>query len=960
MRVFRLVLIIELCLLPTISFSQSAKNKYIYGGIKDRMTGQALSDVKALLKDSSGNVIDSMVVKDIQVLDTYPAWIFPMSNKSGKYTVSFGYVGYESQDLHIDYKPKGRKNVYDFGTVALSRKMEHKLGEATIKATKVKFFHKGDTLVYNADAFQLPEGSMLDALVRQLPGVELKEDGRIFVNGKYVESLLLNGEDFFNNKQELMLQNLPFYTVKTVKVYEKQGELSKFAGHRTGDEKFVMDVNLKKEYSIGWLANFDAGQGTKERYLTRLFAMRFTRQSRLCFYGNMNNLNEMRKPGQDGDWKPEVLQQGLNKPKTFGADYSVNDYQERFKINGNVQVEHVGSDNQYITRSERFLSSGNRFDATDYYQHSCNTNMSTYHQLQLNRKMVQFYITPSFTYNKWNNWRNTWAATFSVKPEEWEHLVDSIRRPNIGSVLNGITMNHLGYRMSENGWQTNAAVTTTTMVKFKNIDDLFQINTDASYFYQEKNLYDHNMLKYPQTSGNEDFRNRYNRMHPFSSFNYMVRGEYYYWLKPQTALVPFYKYNISNTHQDYSLFRLEKLAQWGEDSQLGMLPSEVEILQTIDRNNSFNSKNMESSHSAGLRFQSQGQVKERGYYDIDICIPVDFKYERLDYVRVDVDTIFHRNHVFLNPALEAKYEWHNSLRSVALNYEMSHNTPELVSLLENITDDADPLNIVHGNSNLRNTLVHKIDFTYANNSTRKQRTFSAKLSYHSVRNQVAYATLYNNETGMCINTPQCVNGNWNTSANANYAMPVDKNHKLTFSTDTYVGYLHSVDMTTTKLSLLGQRNIVHNVSLSEKLHLTYCFKKVSAGVKFNTTWYHATSAMTDFNTVNAGNVDYGMNATIELPWSLQFATDLTMYSRRGYSNSAANTNDLVWNARLSKTMLKGKLAMMVDGFDMLHNLSSYNYSINAQGSTETWCNSIPSYVMLHVIYRLNIQPKKKK
>lgn len=73
---------------------------------------------------------------------------------------------------------------------------ERKLGEATVTATKVKFYSKGDTLVFNADAFQLQEGSMLDALIRQLPGVELKSDGRILVNGKQVESLLLNGEDF--------------------------------------------------------------------------------------------------------------------------------------------------------------------------------------------------------------------------------------------------------------------------------------------------------------------------------------------------------------------------------------------------------------------------------------------------------------------------------------------------------------------------------------------------------------------------------------------------------------------------------------------------------------------------------------------------------------------------------------------------------------------------------------------
>ena len=86
---------------------------------------------------------------------------------------------------------------------------------------------------------------MLDALIKQLPGVELKDDGRIFVNGRFVESLLLNGEHFFGNDGSVMLQNLPAYTVKDVRVYDKT--------HWTApkDKHYVMDVRLKREYNLG-------------------------------------------------------------------------------------------------------------------------------------------------------------------------------------------------------------------------------------------------------------------------------------------------------------------------------------------------------------------------------------------------------------------------------------------------------------------------------------------------------------------------------------------------------------------------------------------------------------------------------------------------------------------------------------------------------------------------------------
>lgn len=130
--------------------------------------------------------------------------------------------------------------------VLLKRMKQIDLDEVTVTATKVKFYNKGDTLVYNADAFQLAEGSMLDALIRQLPGAELRDNGQIFVNGRFVEDLLLNGKDFFKGNNQIMLDNLPTYLVKDVKVYDKLGKNSEFLGHEmAGDKRYVMDINLK-------------------------------------------------------------------------------------------------------------------------------------------------------------------------------------------------------------------------------------------------------------------------------------------------------------------------------------------------------------------------------------------------------------------------------------------------------------------------------------------------------------------------------------------------------------------------------------------------------------------------------------------------------------------------------------------------------------------------------------------
>ncbi len=223
-----------------------------------------------------------------------------------------------------------------------------KLGEVVVTASKVKFYNKGDTIVFNADAFELAEGSMLDALIKQLPGVELKEGGQIYVNGEFVENLLLNGKDFFKGKNELMLDNLGAYTVKNVEVYKRSPEMQQWSGDKAR-QQLVMDVKLKKEYNIGWIMNFEAGLGTSERYMARAFVNRFTANSRLSFIGNLNNLNDSRKPGESSSWTPESNTAGTMITQLGALDYYVQEADEKWKVTGDAMVRHTSQTDQRET-----------------------------------------------------------------------------------------------------------------------------------------------------------------------------------------------------------------------------------------------------------------------------------------------------------------------------------------------------------------------------------------------------------------------------------------------------------------------------------------------------------------------------------------------------------------------------------------------------------------------------------
>ena len=200
--------------------------------------------------------------------------------------------------LSYHLKNIGRNRQIDLPVILMERKTwkELTLNEVVVRPTRIKMVQRGDTIVYDATAFNLPEGSMLDDLVRELPGAELKPNGEIFVNGKKVDYLMLNSREFFRGNNQVMLRNLPYYTVKDIKVYNRTTDLSAFLGREAENKEYVMDVQLKKAYRQGYFGNVEAGYGTHDRYLGRAFALRFTDNSRITLYGNTNNTNDTSSP----------------------------------------------------------------------------------------------------------------------------------------------------------------------------------------------------------------------------------------------------------------------------------------------------------------------------------------------------------------------------------------------------------------------------------------------------------------------------------------------------------------------------------------------------------------------------------------------------------------------------------------------------------------------------------------
>lgn len=916
-------LLTSLLLLLALSSTYGAEHHYRVRVQVVNIMGEAIEGAKLSLMSADSVLIDTTSTAKY-------GWYTFVINKTGQYILKASKEGYEDGYTNFSFR-NPRTNMIFPSPIRLIKEARN-LPEVVVKASKIKMVMRGDTIVYNADAFNLAEGSMLDALISRLPGVRLNKDGQIFVNGKYVQSLMVNGKDFFSGNPKIALENLPAYTVKNVKVYDKAGVASLITGKDMGDKIFVMDVNLKKEYAVGYMGNAEAGSGTEKRYLAKLFGMKFSDLSRIIGYANLNNLNGNQQIGLNGEWYDQAVADGLQATKTTGVSYQyfLDDLGSGFTSENTMS--HTDLDHKRTENSQTFLQESDIYK--DYVSNS-------------NGKPTAFRSANSFNLLM-RGWYFTEDLNFQYQDSRNESLSSTITTSS-SSVLNQLlSMNsNKGADLSVSSFfQGGASLFTVDMLRWGSLF-AFKRNTSEDFSLND--------VRYEAAGLPGDFRNNFfDRLSQhmetmaYVSYNYRLNERY---------IQPRYSFDFQYNKTNNLLYRLDKLAE-RDSSRFDLLPSAAEALaQVLDSRNSFRLREYDHQHHIELHLG--GREKWLGKNGLwKIILPLRIVHNNLYYFRENRQEVS-KERAFFEPTILVSHIPREKLPVfIDFNASLSSHIPDL-AFFASYQDDYDPLNIKMGNPNLKD--VHDYD---ASVKVRKefdhQSMASLSLEFHQQDNATAYELLADKATGSFTTRPVSVNGNWNAKASVNFAGPVDKRKKLTLDTQTGIRYTHLVDMASAGESREHMRAIVYNwrldetVSLNFRLSDMYEFKIWVAGK------YHAiNSHREDFSKINAGEYKVGTAADIRLPGLFHITTDFTMNTRRGYQQEEANKSFYVWNAQIDRAFLKGKILVALRGFDLLHQLSNIEYYVNAQGRTESWHNSIPRYVMLSLAWRFNVNPKKK-
>ena len=912
--------------LPYLSVSLLGQSLVI-GKVRDGFLKIPLPEarVSLLLAKDSSVVVDSVPIQKIRRNDgtlSSAQFMLNMKKETCKYLLHATLEGYEDawMPLNIDGGNEGAWMLDE--ALELRKIKENKLSTAVVTATRGKMYYKGDTLVYNADAFKLPDGSMLDELIRQMPGVTMNEEGEIFVNGRKVDELLLGSRSFMNGNKKVLLQNLPYFTVKDIKIYDKRSDLSEAFGRDVDARKYVMDVNLKKEYSRGYIANMEAAGGTSHRWLGRGFLLGFTDRWRYSIMGNMNNVNETRHVGGDGHWTPATMPRSLLTTRSVATN--LNYHSEERKLTNDFTADFTCSDSrsEMRQRHEQFFEGGYSTSRTETSNEADNWNLKLQNNLRMLKPGYLNFIT-QFDYEKRNG---TGLSQF----KQWDEELTASMRTDALSEGRGWSVSQQAIAaFDKEKWYTNA------FFFFRHSDDQSWLSNRFKTWQTSTSTQD---VRYNASDVS-------NRLTNASLSNLWRFGNLFG--KTDMSVKEGVDYFESRTH-DY-LYHPDTL----------LLASQLDLLHAItDPSNSYDSHVRKWGNTIGLSFSQTGHEGYTLYTRWEVGLDIPVLHHTVDYQRGAVDTLMNDTWVYFLPYAAYRYKSPGSKHQLEVRADFKCEPVDLVSQIA-YRDNSNPLVVKLGNPALKGRSTTHIYADYTRKIGKKSSQWHIGANGNFRHRDVAQSTTYDPQSGVHTYKPTNVCGAYDLKGQFDISSHLDKNRYWTWQMNADANYNHSIDHSVLSGENASRRNTVNTLTLHDGLYVQFQKKALSIRANGDVSWRNSEGKMRDFETLNAVDLQYGLSARYTLPTvKTTLAAHGTMYMRRGYGSAQLNTDDFVLNASLSQPFMKGKLIFRVEAFDLLHQLSSTQYEVNAQGRTETWYRSLPHYVMGHLVYHFNRNPKK--
>ena len=400
-----------------------------------------------------------------------------------------------------------------------------------------------------------------------------------------------------------------------------------------------------------------------------------------------------------------------------------------------------------------------------------------------------------------------------------------------------------------------------------------------------------------------------------------------------------YRYNVEGAF-DYMLQHYQVYTA-GDGSAYA---DEAKRLSQYSEYNNYN-------HTISLSFR-----KITDYFNFSAGIDLLPQRSKLDYVYLQTDTTITRSVFSIAPSLDFRYNF-TQQTNLRLNYRARTQQPSMTSLLD-IRDDSNQLTITSGNPGLKPSITHNFNLNFNTFRMEHQQSIFVWGGANFTQNSISNRTIYHEDTGKRETKPFNINGNWSGNIGGGFNTALDREGYFTMDTFTSFNYNHHVSFLSQQgagKDDSGTKTKTNTIGVSENLGFDFRKDWFEMGINGSMNYNNSRNSVLTTGNQETWTFSYGADMNLIFNNGLTFSTDISQSSRRGFSSASMNTNELLWNAQIGKSFLKGNaLTVTLQWNDILKKRSNISRQIDAYQQNDSRYNAIYSYGMLHVIYKLNV------
>lgn len=889
--------------------SLSAQKITLRGNVSDSAGGKGLPNAVLMALRFGDSTLVNYTRSDKKGL------FKPIILSPDTYVVIISHPAYSDKIYFFEVGPKD--TLIPLKNVVLPPK-SLELAEVEILAFKEKMFYKGDTLVFTADSFATKPNATVEDLLKKLPGFQVDTKGKITIQGKEVDKVLVDGDEFFGTDPTVATRNLNATSIDNVQVYEKKNDDN---AEDSKETLKVVNLQMKEDAKKGYFGKVSGATDGQKFYESELLANKFKGSQKISVFGLAANTpkqafsqNDAWKFGLENErgWQYDEENNTWtnNNPEQTGIPQTLKTgiyYNDRFGKNNKINGDYTFNQNHLLQGSEEntqnFLSdtafSTTRTSTSEMFSHGHNINLNVKIKLD---SLTELQVIPKGRYTNNNNKSN---RTDEFVSEEGVLT----RKTNVFNHTTGENMDgSMQIRLMRNFKKKDRSMSVSYTPSMMRSSSTTSLNSDYRYFNQ--NATDSSLIQLREIDNQKD-----------------EHTMYVGWVEPLSKkfkITANYQYSKGITATNKLTFNNSGLA--------------YDILNTT-QSNSF--QNTRTINKSDIRF----------IYDVK-----KYRISVGSILRNTIQESFNRTindkkQLDQNIALPvANFTWRiNQGSNLDLSYRSNSRLPD-VRQMQPVIDNTDPNRLSIGTPSLLPTFNNQINFNYWFYKGISDVNFWSGWNVGNTAREFASYTTYDS-LGRSVSQMINVDGNYNAYLWFGGGFPLFKKFMKVYG---------SMNAGSSRYNSFvnGQKNQTTTNYLRPSLRLEKNSDMMSVSLHGE---YSYNSPKTSISTLAAQNYytyELGADVALKLPKQFIVTTD-AVYTNNGNRWPGYNLNYVIWNASVGRAFLKTEnLIVTANGFDLLNqNISNYR-NIFGNQITDTKTTVIKRYFLLKVLYKFNNQKTK--